>query len=45
MDEEIEEAIDEAIEESMDASDPPALSPQTTIGPPSRGAGGPAGRD
>jgi hypothetical protein len=26
--------IDEAIEESMDASDPPALAPQTTIGPP-----------
>jgi len=38
--------MDEAIEESMDASDPPALAPQTTIGPPSRGAGdGRAGRD
>ena len=30
--------IDEAIEESMDASDPPALAPQTTIGPPRRDA-------
>lgn len=30
--------IDEAIEESMDASDPPALTPQTSIGPPGRDA-------
>ncbi len=30
--------IDEALEETMIASDPPAWSPQTTIGPPDRGA-------
>jgi hypothetical protein len=28
--------IDEALEETMIASDPPALTPQTTIGPPDR---------
>jgi len=31
--------IDEALEETMIASDPPALTPQTTIGPPDRDAG------
>jgi hypothetical protein len=28
--------IDEALEETMPASDPPALAPETTIGPPDR---------
>jgi hypothetical protein len=28
--------IDEAVEETMIASDPPAFSPQTSIGPPGR---------
>jgi hypothetical protein len=31
--------IDEALEESMVASDPPALTPETAIGPPSRDTG------
>jgi hypothetical protein len=33
--------IDEALEESMIASDPPALTPETAIGPPGRGADNP----
>jgi hypothetical protein len=40
--------IDEALEETMVASDPPALTPQTTVGPPSPDAtrrGGQGRRD
>lgn len=36
--------IDEALEESMIASDPVALTPETSIGPPDHGHGHPFGR-
>ncbi len=39
------DAIDEAVEETMIASDPPALTPETTIGPPGRAGADKGNRD